>query len=430
MAGYHYKKGKHYAKRRFDRRWIWLTVITVIVLVVLLAPNADGKTMTGFHWWTIQKQLNDHETRISALEIGCSDTGTDSTTTTTGSPSTTTTTSASTTTSTTKPPPSTTTSTVVPPSTTTTTSPPTAFDLEDAIWKTPVGGTVQIPAGVWRIADTVALKSGVSLQGVPGQTVLYMAEKPSPTSLLWGRDIHDIYIRDIIIRGDGPWSMVYGIHVYGGYNLNMFDCTFEDCTYAIKLGGGPHTEGWRMDRVTVRNSLMSMYIDNVSNSTFTDLDLDGVRMPGMDQFLGMNWWLWHTLYIEGDCDNLTFSRCSFTGGNGWSIQFWGGASGNIDFYDTHIGVGGYGSVVTDQDFHDVHFYNTDIDASMPTHEGDIFRLYGGIRFLFDGFTVEGGDTMVLVGRPTTDFVFRNGTVGAASLGGGDGVSFENVYLTK
>jgi len=85
-------------------------------------------------------------------------------------------------------------------------------------------------------------------------------------------------------------------HVYGSH-----------LAYLVKIGSGDQSYNLTMDDVVSRNTCQGIFLANVSDSTFTNLDLD-CTPDGP-------WWSGkpHCLYLERGCHNLSFKNVVLTG---------------------------------------------------------------------------------------------------------------------
>jgi Right handed beta helix region len=154
--------------------------------------------------------------------------------------------------------------------------------------------------------------------------------------------------------------------------------------YGVKFGGAGGDIQVDVDRLTVESADTALYLGDVVNSTFANMDLNARRVSGTNQY--------HTLYLEGDCDNLLFKDSTFTGGSGYTIHMYGGHSTDVTMDNCVIDArsGRIPIVVSDG------------------HDGIIFK----------NCTIYGNDNVPLIVQyGATDVVFENCTfVGGSSLG--------------
>lgn len=374
-------------------------------------------------------------------------------TTTTTKPPTTTTKPPSTTT-TTKPPtttlPPSTTSSTTSTSTTTSTTVPGAVSVLDygakadgvtddrgaiqaAINATPAGGTVSFPAGTYAINSTVYLRSGITITGAgTNQTVLVMPRKSAATVMLYGVNISGAAVRDLALRGSGAFTgNEYGLSAHGMKNCTLEHLRLDDLRFGMKLGAGNMSTGWTVSDIVARNCRVALFLASLKDSTFARLDLHAQYQPNNNKD--------HTVYIAQDATYCTFTDCTFSGGAGWALQFWGGENGathHLTFNNTTVDAteGGYPVVVGDG-FSDITFNNTTVRASSATEYQDVVRFYGGSNFTFTGFAVRGGKVLAFVpyAGGVSNIVFRSGTFNGTTLGYGAGASavrFEGVELDR
>lgn len=301
--------------------------------------------------------------------------------------------------------------------------------VQRAIDACPTGGTVSFPAGTYAINSTVYLRSGITITGAgTNQTVLVMSQKPAATVMLYGANISGVAVRNLTLRGSGAFTgNEYGIVVTGATNSTLENLRFESLRFGMKLGAGNMASGWTVRDIVARDCRIAMFLASLKNSVFVRLDLHGAYQPNNVRD--------HAVYIERDVTYSSFTDCTFSGGAGWALQFWGadnGAAHHLTFNNTIINAteGGYPVVVGDG-FSDITFANTTIYASSGTEYQDVVRFYGGDRFTFDGFAVRGGKVLAFVpySSSVSSVLFRNGTFDGSLLSSGagaSGVNFESI----
>jgi hypothetical protein len=299
--------------------------------------------------------------------------------------------------------------------------------IQRAIEACPAGSSVAIPAGTYTLDAPVWLKSDMSIQGAGADaTILTMPDQAETTAILCGPNVSNVTISGLTFKGPGNSSKVYGLVMEGAQKCRLADCRFEGLSCGMKLGSGNMAHGWVVDGVVARDCHVPLYVDCVSNSTFSRLDLRAARVEGPTRG--------YALYIEGDCSYLTFLDCTFSGGSGWTMHFYYDYEGeytahDITFDNTVIdATEGDNPIVIGEGFSDIRFTNTTLRARSDTKYGDVVRFLGGRNITFDGFTATGGTVLALVEYPErmdpANFIFRNGTFDGAYLG--NGATFENV----
>ncbi|NLE74975.1 MAG: hypothetical protein GX604_10165 [Actinobacteria bacterium] len=300
--------------------------------------------------------------------------------------------------------------------------------IQRAIDSCPNGGTVNFPAGTYRLNSTVYLKSGITIKGAgAGQTVLLMPKQNSPTALLWGRTLTGTSISGIGFRGSGAFvGREYGLSITGAKNCSLNNLRFDDLAFGMKLGAGDMSSNWMVTNIVARNCRIAFFLASCTNSTFNGLDLHGER-EAMDNNRD------HTVYIEQEVNNCIFNDCTFSGGAGWALQFWadqGSPTHDIIFNNTVIDArNGNHPIVVGSGFSNISLNNTTIH----TRSGDAaIWFYGGRDFVFDRFEAKGGAYLVLVddNLPVSNIMFRNGTFDGRTLlahgWGANDVTFQNV----
>jgi hypothetical protein len=299
--------------------------------------------------------------------------------------------------------------------------------IQKAIEACPAGSSVVIPAGTYSLGTSVRLKSGTSVRGAgTGKTILTMPGQSEITGILCGSNLSNVTVSGITFAGPGGNSNIYGFVMEGSQDCRLNDCRFEGLSCGMKLGAGNMAHGWEVSDIIARDCRLPLYVDSVSNSTFSRLDLRAAHLAAPTRG--------YALYVEGDCSHLTFVDCTLSGGSGWTMHLYYDYEGedtshDIAFNNTTIDAtdGDY-PIVIGRGFYDIRFTNTTLRARSDTEYGYVVRFLGGRKITFDGFTATGGRVLALVEYPEVmdpaDFVFRNGSFDGADLG--TGVIFENV----
>lgn len=303
--------------------------------------------------------------------------------------------------------------------------------IQRAIDACPTGGTVSFPAGTYAINSTVYLRSGITITGAgTNQTVLVMPRKSAATVMLYGVNISGAAVRDLALRGSGAFTgNEYGLSITGARDCTLKNLRLDDLRFGMKLGAGNMSSGWTVSDIVARNCRVALFLASLKDSTFARLDLHAQYQPNNNKD--------HTVYIAQDATYCTFTDCTFSGGAGWALQFWGGENGathHLTFNNTTVDAteGGYPVVVGDG-FSDITFNNTTVRASSATEYQDVVRFYGGSNFTFTGFAVRGGKVLAFVpySSSVSGILFRNGTFDGPTLAYGPGageVAFEGVEL--
>lgn len=303
--------------------------------------------------------------------------------------------------------------------------------IQRAIEACPAGSSIFIPAGTYTLKAPVWLRSDVSVEGAgANDTILVAPNQSDPTAILCGPNVSDASISGLTFRGPGNNSKIYGLLMEGAQGCQLTDCRFEGLYCGMKLGSGNMARGWKVDNIVARDCQVPLYIDCVSDSTFSRLDLRAAHTQGPT---GM-----YALYVEGDCSFLTFLDCAFSGGTGWTMHFYYDYAGeytshDITFNDTVVdATDGDSPIVIGEGFSTIRFTNTTLKARSDTKDGDVIRFLGGKDITFDGFTATGGRVLALVDYPwrvnPTNVILQNGSFDGLYLG--SGVTFQNVTVRR
>ncbi len=281
----------------------------------------------------------------------------------------------------------------------------------------PVAGTVVFPAGTFRVNSSVHPRSNVTIQGTPGQSILYMAAQSGQTFIMDSKDLSNVTITGLTFRSDGYAGNVGGIFLSGAQNCRASNLRLEGLYRGMKLGSGNMGSGWVISDIVARSCLAPLYISYVRDSAFTRLDLEAVRMVGSNQQ--------HSIYVEGEVRRCTFTDCTLSGGSGYTLQLYlsGGSSSDLTFDGLSLdSTAGRYPLVIGSGFSNVTF----TDTTMKTAGGQVVQFYGGSNILFDRFSASGGSSLVAGGCDGA--IMRNGTYAGPALGNASGVSLENVSL--
>ena len=198
---------------------------------------------------------------------------------------------------------------------------------------------------------------------------------------------------------------------------------FQNAHYGLKIGSGPQSSNINADGLTFRHLAEPLFLANVSNSTFSNLDIQADKYDTNQ---------WHGIYLERGNHNLTFRNVKITGGSGYSLQLYYSTPGTSDtllFENLTLDAtnGRYPLVI--QSYDHVIFRNVTIIGGPAG--GALIRFYGGSDdIVFDGFTARGGDKLVTwSNNQPTNVTFKNGTYFGSQLSDKmSAFTFENVTL--
>jgi len=245
---------------------------------------------------------------------------------------------------------------------------------------------------------------------------------------LLGKSTH-LYSGDVIahkiFRGESATSGTTAIYGSGINGATLTDLTFETSHYGLRIGSGLQSTNIVADGLTFRHLAEPILLANVSDSTFTNLDIQADKFPTNK---------WHGIYLERGNHNLTFKNVKISGGSGYCLQLYysGGGSDNILFDGLTLDAttGRYPLII--QGYSHVVFRNLTIIGA-PGSDGPLIRFYGDSDDVtFDGFTASGGTALVSWSYSApTNVTFRNGTyAGPVLIEPGQEADFtlENVKL--
>ena len=293
------------------------------------------------------------------------------------------------------------------------------------------GGTVTFSAGTFRVDSVVYLESNVTVSGVTGGTVLYMPAKSAATPIFYEDGVSNVSIQNLTMRSDGPTGNVYGVCIKGGsQSCRLSHLRFEDCEYGMKLGGdGPVNAGLVIEDIATRHTANPLYLQDVHDSTFRRLDLEGAGTDGRYPFD-------HCIYLQVNVQDCTFEDLTLTKPSGTCFTTTGGYtgySGRLVFRNMicDASQSGWPMALTDDatsQFDDVEFYNLTLIGA-NRENGAIIMLVAPTNLLFDGFQASGSDYLVRqYGTSSANGItFRNGNFNGVRLDYGNPVTRNLVF---
>ena len=279
-----------------------------------------------------------------------------------------------------------------------------------------VSGTVTIPAGTFVVNSMLNLRSNVSIVGTPGQSIISASFSGW---MFWGSGLQNVSFNGLTFQGPGSFSSTSAIQLAGPVNCQFTNLVFEDLSFGLKLGSGPESSGLLVDNIVARRCAQPLFVANVSDSTFSNLDIQADALANsLDQ----------GIYLERGNHNLTFQNVKVAGGGGYCLQLYteSGESDTLTFDGLTLDAttGRYPLVIWG--YSNVNFKNVTMINS-PGATAPCVRLSGtASNVLFDGFTAQGGTSLAAPYAEETPqgIVFENGTYQGPTLG--SGASFENV----
>lgn len=283
----------------------------------------------------------------------------------------------------------------------------------------PVSGTVTLRAGTYFIGSSLLLRSGVTVRGVPEETVLFMLPQASQTFIMQGTSLSDVELNGLTFRANTNTDNVSGLYMVGARNCDLHGLRLENLSYGMKLGSGPMGLGWLVEDVVARGCEQPLYASHIRGCVFRDLDLEQSGGEGS-----------HCVYLERECRQLTFQDCTFKGGTGYTLHLYpaDGASSDIAFTSCSVDAtdGRYPAVIA-TGFSNIRFRDL-LLVMRADSDGVCVRLALPSNVTIDGFTASGGSALAGIYGDQTRYpervLFRNGSYRGPRLG--DGADFENV----
>ena len=276
------------------------------------------------------------------------------------------------------------------------------------------GGTVALPGGTFQVTSWLYPADNVSIVGVPGETVLSMPARISPTYFFHGSGLHNVAFEGLTLRANSTADNVHGVAMYGAIDCRIQKVQLENLGYGLKLGSGPIASGWLIENLTARNCQVPLFALDITDSSFVNLDLGSYGLAGSGYS--------HCIYLAKECRRLLFKDVNLTSPSGYALHLWiesGGTSSDLTFSNVTIdATNGQRPVVISSGWSNVSFRN--VTLKMPTSaDGVCVRLESPSGITFDGFTGSGGyalfGTYVGISGPARDITFRNGSYTGPSL---------------
>ena len=241
--------------------------------------------------------------------------------------------------------------------------------------------------------------------------------EPSDGLFLWSGDVID---------GKSFTGIDYAVNAASGaYNTavtgaTVSRCYFESCRFGIKAGSGPVCSGLTFDRLVARDCRMPIFVADVVDSTFTDLDLEG--RPGETRD--------HCMYLERGLKRLTFRNLTLTKGGGYCLHMYNvsGVRGeDLLFEDCVLDATGGWLPLVIMGFQRVTLRRVTLITDAT--DGPCVMLGDCADCVIEDFDARGGYSLVYSHGGCSNITFRNGTYLAGSpliLGTTAGITFENV----
>lgn len=228
-----------------------------------------------------------------------------------------------------------------------------------------------------------------------------------------------------------PLPLVYGTYGIRGSGISqgtIRNVVIDNAYGGVKIGSGSQSVGLVVDSYSTTNNAQSLFLADVSDSTFRNMDLHIATTAEFDSH-GRR----HVIYLEKDNHNLRFSHLRLRGGTSYALQLfhgggWAEASSDLTFDDVTIESPALNGAVVLGDYYE-RVTMANLRVTSPAAAVSVFRLREVRDVVIDGFEAWGGAALVTSsGAPVSNVVFRNGTYHGPKLGSIPGVTFENVTL--
>jgi hypothetical protein len=288
------------------------------------------------------------------------------------------------------------------------------------------GKGVDIPAGTYNVTGQIWLPTGdpaynnMTIKGAGiGKTIIQGGANLN--YLFTCANLSGLTLSDLTIRCTAPYrNGTHGVYATGMQNSKLQRLRFENVDRGMKLGSGPQANGWLLEDISSVNvGILTLFLANISNSVFRNLDFQGRTDTGE----GM------CLYVENDNHNLTFQNVRCVGGSRSCMQFSNDQASGVAKPTNFVTVDGLylegpGYLFTvavaavDHLFQDLLLKNVTLKGTSTSEA--LIRWYAGERVIIDGITASGGAALQQrIGTWTVqDCEIKNGTYQGPSLGSG------------
>ena len=221
-----------------------------------------------------------------------------------------------------------------------------------------------------------------------------------------------------VFRSKSPTDGAIGISGSGLDGNTIQDVRFENLDYGLKIGAGAQSRGLRIDDVIATNNTQAIFVANLSDSRFSNLDLQSYYVPDA-QSGNKN----HVIYLERGNHNLTFENVTLSGGSGQTLQMYcynnrNEPSDHITFKGLTIENANHGPIVISGGYSHVTIKN--LKATATGDEFPVIQLYGDATDItIDGFECWGGQALLgTADGPSArarNVVLKNGIYHGSSL---------------
>lgn len=282
------------------------------------------------------------------------------------------------------------------------------------------GKWVYVPAGTYRFTSTLTVISGAKFFG-DGPTVSIIRGNEAFGYMMNITGRTGIELDNLGFYSPTNTVSVDGIYLSGCTAPKLSNLRFTNLRYSIKTGSGNQGTNYDFDDITVVNGVTGMYLSDIYGGTFDNMDINAANL-GSNQY--------HGQYMERNLNNLTFTNCTWSGGGGYSLQMYitgDYTSSNLTFNGCTIDASsGRAPLVMTASFSDITFNDLNIIGNAAGYAN--FELEPGLADLtVDTFVSEGPELLVSTGT-YSNVLFKDGTHEGTALGGGTGVTFDNVTL--
>ena len=229
--------------------------------------------------------------------------------------------------------------------------------------------------------------------------------------------LNNITVQNLTLTSDmssGP-SNVFAASMTGITNGHLSNLRIEDARFGLKLGGGSLSTGWLVEDIVTRHTVAPLYIQDVHDSTFRRLDLEGAGLDG-------RWPYDHPIYINANVQDSLFEDLTLTRPSGYAfhIDANNGTSPTARLVFRHVLADAswsgspmviMGSLTTDIQIYDL----TAIGANR--YDQTIMMLSVPTNILIDGFNARGSNYLVrqFGGTSANGITFRNGNFNGVRL---------------
>jgi len=290
------------------------------------------------------------------------------------------------------------------------------------------GKRLFFPTGTYLISSFITLSStynNLYMYGDGATSSVFKMANPDPAIMFHCTGSTGNTWRNLGFTTSAVSNGVYAININGGcQNWTLDNLKFTNMRFGIKIGGTTvQSSAWTVSNIDMDNCRTGLYVQDLSYSTFTNLDIDGGGHTGTGD---------HPLYVNVDNHYNTYSNLTLTNAGGFCLHL-NGDGGTVS---THQDFDTVTMISDTTDYShcftvDGYFSDCNLTNLTFTHrdnlDAPIVWYDGATNIIIDGFTATNDQTTAPplqtkgVGTVCYDCELKNGTYATPNDGTWPGV---------